>query len=1744
MGDMSMNAASPRHRLYDQSFEHDSCGIGMLVNIKGEKSHRLVEDAIGILGRLAHRGGVGDEPESGDGAGILLQIPHAFMVRAAENEGFALPDAGGYGVAMMFASPDPGRCAGTVEAFCGIVAREGLAVLGTRVVPVYPECVGQTAREVCPSIRQIFVEKPKGMSEPDFERKLYVISKIAQAEIRYSPASIPDLYYFLSSISSRTIVYKGMLLPSQLSAFYLDLRDALFESSIALVHSRFSTNTFPSWERAHPIHHLIHNGEINTIRGNVNWVKAREAMLKSDRFGADLKKVMPVVNEDGSDSAMLDDFVRLLLHSGYSLAEAMMMAIPEPWENVGTMDPQKRAFYEYNSCLLEPWDGPAAIAFTDGRVAGATLDRNGLRPSRYYLTRDGTLILASEVGVLDIPPGDIVRKDRLRPGRMLLIDTEKKRIIEDSELKAAVSSSRPYGRWLAENLVKLDDLPPAPKGGGRGDTWHDLISKKRQRNSDEPYEQALLKDFVGLELLLANKENDGQSGISLLQEQKIFGYTWEDLNLTLKQIAAEGDDPVSSMGIDTPLAVLSNRPQLLYNYFKQLFAQVTNPPIDAIREQIVTSSDIQFGSEGNLLEPDAKNCRMIRHHTPILLDGELAKLKALELDGFACLTLPILFNAREKRGLQKALDDLFFAADIAMNSGYNIIVLSDRGAAEYKIPIPALLAVSGLHQHLVRKGTRTKISLIVETGEAREAHHLALLIGFGATAVCPYLAYRTLAQMCGDRMIGYGDGDNGGEGDAAAEAARVYRKAMTKTIVKIMSKMGISTVRSYHGAQIFEALGVSDAVIDRYFTGTVSRIGGVTLAEIEQEARQRHAAAFEPVTRDEPLDPGGDYKWRKRGEYHLYNPENIYYLQQACRTGSYEMFKVFSERVNMRTRELKNIRGLLRIVTADKPIPIDLVEPVESIVKRFKTGAMSYGSISQEAHECLAIAMNRLGAKSNTGEGGEMPERFAPDPDGTNRCSAIKQVASGRFGVTVHYLNNAKEIQIKMAQGAKPGEGGHLPGKKVYPWIAKARYSTPGVELISPPPHHDIYSIEDLAQLIRDLKNANRDARISVKLVSEAGVGTIAVGVAKGLADVIVISGYDGGTGAAPRTSIRHAGLPWELGVAEAHQSLLLNNMRSRVVLETDGKLMTGRDIVIAALLGAEEFSMATAPLAVMGCDMMRVCNLDTCPVGIATQNPLLRGKFVGKPEYVENFMRFVAQEIREWMARIGARRFSDLIGHVELLRQRAASINDKAKTVDLSELLYQPKAADDALSRYCTKRQDHALERALDQNTLLPLCRNAIEQRGKKARCHLPISNSDRTVGCLLSSEIARKYGPDGLPDRSIQLRFSGSAGLSFGAFLINGVEMTLLGDANDYVGKGLSGGRIIVAPPEGAGPQFDPGENIIIGNVALYGATSGELYVRGVAGERFAVRNSGATAVAEGVGEHGCEYMTGGRVAILGKTGRNFAAGMSGGVAYVLDGDGSFGASCNRAMVSLCALDAQDEARLRDMLEKHALYTGSERAKALLADFPASARAFVKVIPDDYQNVLNAISEAERLNIATDDQLLYAFNAIMSAPARGGDGERDGAGAGAGDTASEAGATTAGKAKGRRKAAGAAAGKAGAAAAGACGAEGDGRGAGSTVSGAGAATAGKAKGRRKAAGAATGKAGAAAAGAGGAEGDGRGAGSTVSEAGGGAGARAGAGRAKAAGRAKSAEKAAQASKRPPGRPRKKALAETGGGA
>ncbi|MDR1514389.1 MAG: glutamate synthase large subunit [Synergistaceae bacterium] len=1548
--------------LYDPKFEHDACGIGMLVDIKGVKSHGLVRDALKVLINLTHRAGVAADPDVGDGAGILIQIPHRFLKRDCEGRGINLPDESMYGVAMLFASPDGPRREKTLGIFENIVASEGMEVIGTRRVPTYPAAVGKTARDVCPAILQVFIRRPDGASREDFERKLYVVSKLALARIRNVKYMESDPYFYLASISSRTVVYKGMLIPRQMDAFYIDLRDEDVESAIALVHSRYSTNTFPSWERAHPIRHIIHNGEINTIRGNVNWIKARESVLKSEKYGADYEKLLPIINEDGSDSAMLDDFLTFMMNAGYTLPYALMMAIPEPWEKDESMDPDRKAFYEYASCLMEPWDGPAAIAFTDGVVAGARLDRNGLRPSRYFVTRNGTVILSSEVGVLPIPDSEIIRKDRLRPGRMLLVDTGEGRIIEDGEIKSAVASSAPFKKWVEENVLKLADLP---QKRGPGKRWRDVMKEKREAGALSPYERALMKDLIGLESLFISTENADFEPCALLEAEKIFGYTWEDLTLILKPMAENADEPISSMGTDIPLAVLSERPQLLYNYFKQMFAQVTNPPLDALREANVTSSGVQFGSEGNMLAPGPENCRMIRHGTPVISDDELQKLRNIDERGFKAITLPMLFNSKLSGGLKKSLDNIMFAADIAVADGYNLIILSDRGAGENRVPIPALLATGGLHHHLIRKKMRTRVSIIVESGESREVHHLAALIGYGADAVNPYLAYRIIRDMADRRTI-----------DAGSETAVAnYMTALTKGIMKVISKMGISTVRSYQGAQIFEALGVSEQVVNEYFTGTATRIGGVTLDEIEGESLSRHENAFNSLMAGEPLDPGGEIKWRHGGERHLFNPESVYYLQQACLTGDYELFKKFSSIVSSRTDYLKNIRGLLNIVTRGKPISLDLVEPIESIVRRFKTGAMSYGSISPEAHECIARAMNRLGAKSNSGEGGEIPERWETRGDGQNSSSAIKQVASARFGVTIAYLNNAAEIQIKMAQGAKPGEGGHLPGTKVYPWIARARNSTPGVALISPPPHHDIYSIEDLAQLIYDLKNANSQAKISVKLVSEAGVGTIAVGVAKGLADVITISGYDGGTGASPRGSIRHTGLPWELGLAEAHQTLLLNNFRNRVTLETDGKLLTGRDVVIAALLGAEEFGFASAVLVALGCDMMKVCNLDTCPVGIATQNPALRKKFRGKPEHVENFMRFLAMEVREWMAMVGAQTFNELIGHVELLRVKYKIKDEKARTVDLSRLLSQPSQIERKEDRYFHFPQEHMLQRSLDRNTLIPLCMPRLE-RGEKIVSRFAIDNTNRTVGAMLSGEITRLYGTLGVPEDSVRLIFDGCAGQSFGAFLTRGVTLELRGQANDHVGKGLSGGRIIIVPPDGWTPE--DGENVIIGNVALYGATSGEAYIRGVAGERFCVRNSGASAVVEGVGDHGCEYMTSGVALILGPTGKNFAAGMSGGTAYVYDPGGHLRDNCNTGLVSLIAPNGEDEKILRNMLERHFEYTGSGIAEAILKDFEKSAESFVKVVPDAYRKVLDTMKGARELGIPEEDVPLYAFNEL----------------------------------------------------------------------------------------------------------------------------------------------------------------------
>lgn len=1514
---LASNGLPGKQGLYDPQNEHDACGIGFVVNIDGTRSHKIIRQALTILVNLSHRGGSGSENNTGDGAGILIQIPHKLFESECKKSGTTLPEQGGYGIGMVFLSNDAKNRSEMIKIIDRIIEDEGQKVLGWRDVPTNPVSLGKTALASMPFIKQVIIEKnPAIENKLAFERKLYVIRK------RIEKAAVQkELSFYAASFSSGTIVYKGMLTADQVDEFYTDLTSENVESAMALVHSRYSTNTFPSWERAHPNRYIIHNGEINTLRGNVNWMAAREATLESEVFGEDLKKIYPVINPDGSDSAMFDNCLEFLTLSGRSLPHSMMMMIPEPWQNHETMSDEKKAFYEFHSSLMEPWDGPAAMAFTDGALVGAVLDRNGLRPARYYVTKDGQVILASEVGVLDIPPERILNKERLKPGRMLLIDTVEGRIINDYELKNKISQEHPYRKWLDEYVLKLESLP--------------VLSPYPQTNYN-----------------------------TLLQRQKIFGYTFEELRKIIAPMAADGQEAIGAMGTDTPLAVLSDKPQLLYNYFKQLFAQVTNPPIDALREEIITATETFIGSEGNLVQPTPESCKQIKVKYPVITNEELAKLRDINKPGFRSFNLPMLFKADNgEQGMKRALDEIFSDASNAIKEGANILILSDRGVSRKYAAIPALLAVSGLHHHLIREGTRTKVSIIVESGEPREVHHFALLIGYGASAINPYLAYETIDGMVKEGML---------KESHLKYGSKKYTKAAVKGIVKTLSKMGISTVQSYQGAQIFEAVGISKEVIDRYFTKTASRIDGIGLDVIAGEVLIRHKNAFDERNTDEVLETGGQYQWRRDGEYHLYNPETIHKLQLACRTNDYRTFGEYSRLLDEQTQRQCTIRGLLEFKYDRSSVPIEEVESVDSICKRFKTGAMSYGSISKEAHEALAIAMNRLGGKSNTGEGGEDPERFKPDSNGDSRCSAIKQVASGRFGVTSNYLVNAKELQIKMAQGAKPGEGGQLPGAKVYPWIAKVRHSTAGVGLISPPPHHDIYSIEDLAELIYDLKNANRDARISVKLVSEVGVGTVAAGVAKGRADVVLISGYDGGTGASPRSSIRHAGLPWELGLAETHQTLMLNDLRSRIVIEADGKLMTGRDVIVAALLGAEEFGFATAPLVTLGCVMMRVCNLDTCPVGVATQNPELRKKFCGDPQYVVNFMRFIAQEMREWMAKLGFRTIDEMVGHSEVLEPNNAILHWKSRGLDLSTILYQPDMPEDS-PRHCIKSQEHLIADTLDTQVLLEICRPAL-QKGEKVSAELPIRNTDRVVGTILGSEITKKYGEKGLPEDTVSLKFTGSAGQSFGAFIPRGLSLTLEGDANDYLGKGLSGGRIVVHPPKRS--VFVPEENIITGNVCLYGATSGEAYISGMAGERFCVRNSGATAVVDAVGDHGCEYMTGGRVVVLGSTGRNFAAGMSGGVAYVLDEKGVFNKKCNKEMVELQKLEDKDEIdKVGELIEKHLEYTGSKLAERVLQSWDEMLPMFVKVMPKDYEKMLKAIKKMQDSGLSGDEALLAAF-------------------------------------------------------------------------------------------------------------------------------------------------------------------------
>ncbi len=1517
--------------LYDPSQEHDACGVGFVVDMRGRKSAKIVKNALQVLLNLEHRGAVGCEINTGDGAGILIQVPHKFLAGQCDRLGIKLPPPGHYGVGSVFLPTEHDSRVGCERLFEQAVREEGQLLLGWRDVPTDNSMLGPTAVKSQPVIRQIFIGRGASIETDEaFERKLYVIRRRVRQAVRRS--EFPErAHFYVPSLSARTLVYKGMLMCDQLPKFFTDLQSDDMESALGLVHSRFSTNTFPSWSRAHPYRMVAHNGEINTLRGNVNWMHARESMFQSKIFGDDLKKCLPVIDADGSDSGKFDNVLELLVLAGRSLPHAMMMMIPEPWSNHESMPQSRKDFYNFHGCLMEPWDGPAAVAFTDGIRIGATLDRNGLRPNRYYVTKDGLVVMASEVGVLDIPSDQIVQKGRLQPGRMFLVDTSQGRIIGDDEIKQEIANAHPYGVWLKENMITLGDLPKPP--------------------------------------VVIEPDHE-----TVRRRQEAFGYTTEDMKVLMGPMATDGVEATGSMGTDTPIAVLSNKPQLLFNYFKQLFAQVTNPPVDAIREEIIMAVDTAIGPEGNLLEPTPESARQIELPTPVLRNEELEKLRNLgqigsdpaASHGFKSVTLPMLFDVKAGgRGLEAAVKELRAAASQAIADGNNIIIISDRGHDQDRAPIPSLLAVAAVQHHLLREGTRTRVGLVIESGEPREVHHYALLLGYGASAINPYLAFETIHDMIRQGLLPGGDADR---------AEQKYVKAVNKGIVKVCSKMGISTIQSYHGAQVFEAIGLNGPFVEEYFTWTASRIGGIGIDEVAEEVRRRHERAFPERPMPSPtLEPGGQYQYRRNGEYHLFNPESIHKLQYACRTGTYSVFKEYSRLIDDQATNLATLRGLMRLKSDRKPVPIDEVESVDTIVKRFKTGAMSYGSISSEAHETLAIAMNRIGGKSNTGEGGEDPKRFTKDANGDSRRSAIKQVASGRFGVTSQYLLSADEIQIKMAQGAKPGEGGQLPGSKVYPWIAKVRFSTPGVGLISPPPHHDIYSIEDLAQLIHDLKNANPRARISVKLVAEVGVGTIAAGVAKAHADLVLISGYDGGTGASPLTSIKHAGAPWELGLAETHQVLVLNNLRSRIVVETDGQMKTGRDVIIATLLGAEEYGFSTAPLVTVGCILMRVCHLNTCPVGVATQDPKLRKKFNGDPNSVVNFMKFVAQEARELMAQLGFRTINEMIGHTECLEMKPAVEHWKAKGLDFSKILYQPSAGPE-VGRYKTLSQDHGLEASLDMREILPLCQPAIDH-GTKVEATLKIRNVNRVAGTITGSEITRKYGPEGLPPGTIRLTFKGSAGQSFSAFVPRGMTMILEGDANDYVGKGLSGGTVVVYPPKDA--IFAAEENILIGNVALYGATSGEAFFRGVAGERFAVRNSGASTVVEGVGDHGCEYMTGGRVVVLGPTGRNFAAGMSGGVAYVLDDErASFATRCNKEMVGLGKIDDPAEIQdVRALISRHAELTGSRRAQEILAAWTQVLPSFVRVMPHDYKRVLEAQKKMLETGLSQAEAEMAAF-------------------------------------------------------------------------------------------------------------------------------------------------------------------------
>ncbi|HEX4124061.1 MAG TPA: glutamate synthase large subunit [Tepidisphaeraceae bacterium] len=1498
--------------LYDPRFEHDACGVGFICHIKGHASQKIVADALQMLENMNHRGACGCEENSGDGAGILVRMPDAFMRAKCEELGFSLPPAGQYAVGMCFLPKDMVARHAAEREFEKTVREYGMVVLGWRDVPVDSSDIGPSPLRTEPKIRQIFV----GMGETfynrkDFERRLYLVRQRAENNIEFN-ASLPEAAreeFYVCAMSVNRIIYKGMLTATQLRKYYPDLSDPRFTSSLAMVHSRFSTNTFPSWRLAHPYRMVAHNGEINTLRGNRNWMRARSGSMQSEVFGDELPKMFPLLTESGSDSATFDNALQVLYANGRSLPHSILMLIPEAWQKNELMDPDLRAFYEYHACLMEPWDGPASVAFTNGQLIGAVLDRNGLRPSRYYVTKDDTVIMASEVGVLPIDPARVAQKWRLQPGKIFLIDMQQGRIIDDREIKSELVDKRPWRKWLDEQMIELDKLP-AP-------------------------------DYVH------QPDHD-----TLLVRQHAFGYTVEEMKMVLTPMTMNGQEGLGSMGTDTPLACLSEKPQLLYMYFKQLFAQVTNPPLDANFEELVTSLITYLGREGNLLEESPKVAHLVKLKQPILSNSDLAKLRELKVGNLRSVTLPMLFRVADgESALSVAVDALCERAIAAVKDGAAILILSDRGVDQDHAPIPSLLATAAVHHALIREGTRTQAGLVIETGEAREVHHFCLLIGFGAGAINPYVAFETIADMHKEGILSK---------DLSLDTLKKnYIKAANKGIIKVASKMGISTVQSYRGAQIFEAIGLSKELVDRHFAGTASRINGIGLDVIAREGLERHRRGFPPIrVNGEVLENGGLYQWRRDGEHHMWNPDTVAKLQQAVRITGFPTFREYSKLVDDETRRRCTIRGLLKWKKAGAPIPIEQVEPAKEIVKRFVTGAMSFGSISREAHENLAIAMNRIGGKSNTGEGGEDPDRFKPDENGDWRRSAIKQVASARFGVTNEYLVNAEELQIKMAQGAKPGEGGQLPGHKVDEYIGKVRHSTPGVGLISPPPHHDIYSIEDLAQLIHDLKASNPRARVSVKLVSEVGVGTIAAGVAKAKADHILISGDSGGTGASPLTSIKYAGIPWELGVAETQQTLVLNNLRGRIVLQTDGQLKTGRDVLIAALLGAEEFGFATGPLIASGCIMMRVCHLNTCPVGVATQDPELRKKFSGKPEHVINFMFFIADELRLYMAEMGIAKVEDLVGRSDLLEFEDLSSHYKAKFLDLAVILHRPEVAADVAIRNVQK-QDHALDQSLDFRHLIEVAQPALED-GTKVYRELSIKNTDRTVGATLAGEVARKYGFAGLPDDTIIFKFNGSAGQSFGCFAAKGMTLLLEGDANDYLGKGLSGGRIAVFPPKSA--TFAANKNIIAGNVIGYGAISGEIYLRGVVGERFCVRNSGASTVVEGVGDHGCEYMTGGRVVVIGPTGRNFAAGMSGGIAYVYDDTGEFPRLCNQDQVSLETPDKpEDIETIRRLLENHARFTNSDVARAILADWDKELRYFVKVMPNDYRRVLENQAEME---------------------------------------------------------------------------------------------------------------------------------------------------------------------------------------